>query len=146
MLAQAAHVGPTHAAVLGAEEAGRLDASVQPVSDGGQVPDARHGWYPVLVAVGESDARVRPRVAEVVAAPHDRSVPGTAGAGQEAAAAVIPGEVLDGHGLAEGSAQRADLAIGVELEGEGSLPSAQQDEGARCHRKPPLAPVGAVEV
>ncbi len=42
MVAQAGHVRPGRAAVVGAEEAGRLDARVEGVAGRGDVPDPRH--------------------------------------------------------------------------------------------------------
>ena len=138
---QALDVLPGPAVVGRLEQPGGLDARVQPVEARGDVPHGRD--LGAVVAVGEALGRMRPGLAEVVAAPHRRPEPRAPGPGEELARRA-DGDVVDRPAAAQRAADPPVAAPGIAVEDEGALGGAHEQGNTRCHGDPSSPSRGTV--
>ena len=128
---QALDVGPGPAAVIAPEQAGDPDAGVDRAVGRGDVPDG--GDLRAVLAIGQPVARLRPRLAQVVAPEDGRPVPGRAAAGIERPGRRVAADVLDRVPLAGRAADRPRPSGGIRLEDEGALLGANEEQDPIAH-------------
>ena len=132
VVAQPGDVPPARAAIVAAEQPGRLDAGVQRAA--GPLRQAPHRADRRLPrGVGEALAGMGPGRAEIGGGPHRRPEPFIAAAGMDGARARIGDGVADRPGLAVGAALRPIAARRVALQDERALLRPEQNEHFRRH-------------